>query len=866
MRTARGCLMRIRGLFGRERAEQEFAAELAMHLELHIEDGVQAGLTPSEARREALMKLGGLTAAQELYREQRGVVLLENLCRDFVYALRLLRKRPGFTTVAVLSLAVGIGANTAMFSLVNSVLLRPLPYPEPDRLIRPVRDITLPEYEALKQQSGIFTDVGGHQGPRERRFAYGEHDEWIGVLSITPGFFRTLKVPLWIGQEFSPMTPVRTVILSHNLWRRLMQARPDVVGEVIVLDGQPYTVAGVAASQLWLPDKADVFVPLLSTGSVGDLGANTQVIARLGPGVDRRQADSAAGAAAESFQRAYPEYATSKYRGLTLVSYQEWLVGDVRGKLLLLLGAVGLVLLIACFNLISLLLARLSARQREVAMRLALGSGRRRLFQQFLIENLLVCGMGGLAGVLGAYWLLDSFIAILPFNLPAATAIRLDLPVLAFAAGVTLGTGLLVSLVPALMFSRLNVQDTLKQTARGAGVRTGLRSVMVVSEIAAATALLACAGLLFHSLYRLNQQPLGFTPEGLLTFWTPAEPHTSATRQHNLTATLLEQLSALPGVRHVAAVSVLPLVGKNNFPAQRTGHPEQSIGGMEIRIVTPDYLETMGTPLRRGRGFSGHDTEQAVPVVLVNETLAHQWWPYENPIGDRIEVGSFRGRPLMPEATREVVGVVGDMKTLYLTEPARPTLFIPIAQARWYSAGMNWVIRAIRADAAGGLGGAVQRKIKEIAPGQRIERLRTMEQIIASTTANASFNATLFGSFAAFAVLLTALGVYGLLAFSVARRTNEIGTRMALGASPGQVLRLVLGQGLQLVAFGLASGVLGALVLGHSLSKLLFGVSPADPLTFAAVAGVLSATGFLASYLPARRATRVNPLAALRCE
>ncbi|HEU0138853.1 MAG TPA: ABC transporter permease [Bryobacteraceae bacterium] len=862
MRTLRRWLMRARGLFGRERIEREFAAELASHLELHIDEGVRAGLSPGEARRQALVMLGGLAPVQELYREQRGLPVLENLVRDFVYSLRLLRKSPGFTAVAILSLALGIGANTAMFSLVNAVLLRALPYPESGRLLHTVRDVTLPEYEALKQQSAIFSDVAGRQGPSEKRLDYGDRREWIAALRITPEFFRTLNVPLSMGGEFTSTTADRTVILSHDLWRRLMQARPDAVGQVVALDGKAYMVAGVAAPHLWLPDQADAFIPLNATGGFGDLGANTQVISRLAPGVDRRQANSAAAAAAGIFRRAYPEYARQD-QGIALVPFQEWLTGDVRGKLLLLSGAVGLVLSIACFNLIGLLLARLSARQREISVRLALGCSRGRLLQQFLMENLLVCIAGGVAGVLGAYWLLDFFLAILPFPLPSAAPIRVDLPVLAFAAGITLVAGLLVTLAPAWMFSQPNIQGTLKQSARGVGERTGLRSILVVSEIAAATALLIGAALFLHSLYLLNRQPLGFTPEGLLTFFAPPEPGAGAARNHSLISTLHEQFSGIPGVRRVAAVNVLPLAGKNNFPAQRAGHPEQSIGGMEIRLVTPDYFETMSTPLRRGRCFTALDTEQTVPVVLINEALSRQWWPHGNAIGDRIEVGTLRGKPVMREATREVIGVIGDMRILHLAEPARPTLYIPIAQARWYDGGMNWVIRA---DAGKGFAEVVRRKVKEVAPGQRIERMRSMEQIIATTTANPRFDAVLFGSFAASALLLAALGVYGLLAFSVAKRTSEIGIRMALGASPGQVLRLVLSQGLQLVAFGLAMGIAGALILGRYLSNLLFGISPADPLSFAAVAAVLSASGFLASYLPARRAMRVDPLQALRCE
>lgn len=859
MRTLRRWWMRARGLAGRGAADQDFAAELASHLEMHVEDGIRAGLTPAEARRQALIKLGGVASTVELHREQRGIPFVEHLVRDLVYSLRLLRKDRNFTVVAVLSLAIGIGANTAMFSVVNGVLLRPLPYPEPGRLLHSVRDVAFHEYEALKAQSPALAAVAGQQGPQQERFLYRNEDDWIDVLAVTPDFFRTIGVPLWMGREFSAATPDRTVILSHETYNRLLHGRSDAVGQIVRIDRQPYTIAGVAAPGLWLPEKADAFVPLLVKGTANDLGANTQLIARMGAG--REQANAAAAVASEVFRRQYPEYAAKQ--GIVLAGYQDWLVGDTARKLMLLSAAVGLVLLVACFNLVNLLLARLSARQREIAVRLALGSGRGRLLQQFVIENLVVCLAGGALGVFGAYLLLDSLVAAVPFTLPATAGISIDPSVLAFSLGVTIATSLVVSIVPVYACSRLNVQNTLKQAARTAGGRTRVRSALVVGEVAVATALLVSAMLLVNSFRNLNNEPLGFRLDGLLTFTTPVESQIGAQQWKRSVMAIHDSLQSIPQVRQVAATNVLPLAGKNNFPAQQAGHPEHSIGGMEIRIVTTDYFETMGTPLRSGRGFSLRDTERSPSVVVINEALAREWWPQQNPVGDRIDVGTLNGHPIMPEATREVIGVVADTKTIQLAEPTRPTLFLPIRQAGWYAGGMNWVVRA---DAPERLMESVRRKIKGIAPQQRVVRMRTMREIVASSTAGTRFDAVIFGSFAVFAVLLACVGVYGVLALSVWRRGSEIGTRMALGASRWQILNMVLRNGLGLVGIGLLAGLACALAARRALASLLYRVSPVDPLSLSMVAVLMLAAGLLASSLPAWRAARVDPTTALRCE
>jgi putative ABC transport system permease protein len=840
-------------------------------------------MPPEEARRAARRKLGNPTLIREEIYRMNTIDFLETFWQDLRYGLRVLRKSPGFTCVAVLSLALGIGANTAVFSLVHAVLLRSLPYPQPQQLVRVAKqgsqaDISIPEYEFWKEHGAAFASAAGDRGVADRYLVFGNTREWIKAATITADFFRTLAVPLPLGREFDPeetrATGPRAIVLSDSLWRRLFGADPKVLGRAVTLDDAIYTVVGVLPRGFWFPQSADAFVPLRPTGGLSDTGMNTNMIARLKPAISLRQAEAEMGTITEDFRRANASRVTHNYRGLMLIPYQDWLVGDVRTNLLLLFGAVALLLLIACSNLASLLLARLASRQKEIAVRLALGSSSGRLLRQFLIENLLLCIAGCLAGLLGAYWLLDGLLALIPFELPASAPIRLDLPVLAFTLGIALGTGLLFSLAPFLTAARLDVHETLKAAGRSAGagsVRQRTRSFLVVSEVALSVTLLVAAGLLIQSLYRMHQERLGFTPRGLITFRTsiPAEQRRNAAGLWSFESSLLQRLEALPGVQSVAAIDVLPLAGWSNLPTQREGHPAQSIGGMEVRKVTPSYFEAMGIPVRRGRSFTANDTVAQSPVILVNETLARAWWPQGSPLGDHIVIGRFRDRgfPEIRDSAREVIGIVADTKTAFLKEPAWPTVYIPAAQlSDGLAAGTGSVAWIVRTNLSTGLADALRRTIAEIDPRQRIGSLRSMEEIVGSTTASSRFDAWLFAIFAALALVLTAIGVYGLLSFSVARRTNEIGTRIALGASRADVLKMILRQGVTLIAIGLIVGLAGALALTRLLASLLFGVRPTDPVSFLAVSALLLCVGILASYLPARRATKVDPMAALRYE
>jgi putative ABC transport system permease protein len=861
--------------FRRKSWDEERARELEAYLEIETAENTGRGMPAAEARGAALRKLGNPTQIREEIYRMNSIGFIETLWQDLRYAARVLRKSPGFALMAVLSLALGIGANSAAFSVIHAVLLRSLPYPEPERLVRVGQqvthgDVSMPEYEFWKEHASSFASAAGYRGGGDRNLIAGSGQEWVRTMTVTSDFFRTLGIAPALGREFNldetrPRGP-QAVVLSDSLWRRSFGADPEIVGRSVVLDEISYSVVGVAPRGFWFPQSADAFVPLQPTGSLEDRGTNTQMIARLKPGVSLRQAAAEMPALTEGIRRAYPDRLKGQYRGLTVIPYQDWLVGDVRLNLLLLFGAVGLLLLIACSNLASLLLARLAARQREIAMRLALGSSRGRLLRQFLIENVLLTMAGGLAGLLAARGLLDALVALIPFNLPASAPIRLDAPVLAFTLAVAFITGVAFSLAPILTSSRLDLQEALKAGGRSAvDSRQRMRSVLVVSEVALSVTLLVAAGQLIQSLYRMHQERLGFTPRGLTTFSTPfgLEHRRSSADLWRYESTLLQRLQSLPGVSSVAGINVLPLTGFSNLPTQREGHTENSIGGMEVRLITPRYFEVMSIPMRQGRAFVDSDTGSSPPVILVNETLARQWWPKGSPIGDRIVIGRFQGRDFGSTTAREVVGVAADTKTALLKEPPRPTVYIPAAQMLNASGGMTWILRA---DRSAGLAAAVPRAIAEIDSHQRVGRIRAMDEIVAATATSSRFNAWLFGFLAGLALLLTAIGVYGLLSFSVARRTSEIGTRMALGASRANVLGLVLKQGVALIAIGLVLGLVGALAATRFLATLLFGVRATDPASFLGVSGLLLAVGLVASYLPARRATKVDPMVALRYE
>jgi predicted permease len=598
------------------------------------------------------------------------------------------------------------------------------------------------------------------------------------------------------------------------------------------------------------------------------------MIGRLKPGLNVREAAAETVKWREPFRREsrLPYPLDPGYQGLTPSPFQYWLTGDVRLILLAIFAAAGVLLLIACSNVASLILARLTGREREVAVRLALGSSRPRLVRQFLTENLLLSAAGGAGGFFLASWALPALLSWIPWQLPAASPIRLDVPVMTFTFAVAVVAGLLLSLAPCLSSSRLDIHEGLKDGGHVAGntrARHWARTTLVVGQIAMSAVLLVSAMLLSQSLYRLSHQELGFDPRGLTTFRLAVDSANDGSARpdmRSLEKTLLDRVRSLPGVRSAAGVNTLPFNGPNNYPTQRYGHPEQSFGGMEIRFVTPDYFETMGIPIRSGRGFNDADDAGAPPVIAVSESVARRWWQNGQPLGDMVVIGLFQDRPIpkgsTPDSPRTIVGVVGNTKSVDIKERSRPTVYIPYAQA-YAHPDPSWVVR-------GNLPKTFAEHLRAVAtqvdPRFRVQSLRTMDDTIVSITADSRFNTLLFGMFAGTAVLLASIGVFGLLSFSGAQRTREIGTRLALGASRANVMRLILKEGAAMLAAGLLIGIGGALELTRFLSRLLFGIQANNAASYFAAGVLLLLVGILASYVPARRAMKIDPMTALRNE
>ena len=868
-----GAIRNVWNLFRRRRLDDDLRHELDTHFALIEEEESRAGHTIDEARREARLRFGNPRAYRELALE--GVIArrLDHVGQDLRQALRMLRRNPGFTLAAVLSVTLGIGANTAMFSVINAVLVRPLPYLQPSRLVAITRykiagSLTIPEYDVLRAQPAIFSSVGAYRGAGEARLDWGAGHEWIQTMSVSANLLPTLGIEPALGRTFqaAETTPggPGAVIVSDRVWRRDLNADPTVLGRVMTIDDASVVIVGVLPAQFWLPQPVDALVPLRPTGSPSDLGANTDVVARLPDSIDVDRAQAAVTTLTERLREA--DGASRRFQPLVVHSMHNALVGDVSANLLLLFGATGLLLLLGCVNVTMLLMSRIAARGKEIAVRIALGSGAGRLFEQFLLENLVLAALGCAASVASAYWLVSVLVAWIPFDLPSSTPIRVDRTVLAFAVALAVMTALLLTIVPVLAARRVDAQRALKSVGRGAGeqaIRRRTRNLLVIAEVGLSTMLLVGAGLLVHSLYRLMDQRLGFNPAGLTTFVTPLERYRSGVARSTFIRTVAERLRGMPGVRGVAATDVLPLAGFGNFPTQRAGHPDQSIGAMEIRTVTPDYFQVLGTPLLGGRAFSANDTTSTPTVAIVNQTVEREWWPTGHAVGDQLIIGMFRGRRWGNDSPRQVVGLVADAKDGSLGDDPSPTVFIPMDQPAGDERSITWVVRT---DDTSRFVNNLRSIIANVDPGQRILRVRTMDDVVSATTATSRFNASLFLILAGVAMALAVIGLYGVLSFIVAMRRQEVGIRVALGADRAQVFGIFLRQGLALTITGLMAGFGGAFLLARFLSTLLYQVRPADPASFGAVALVFLLVGAAASYLPARRAAGLDPAAVLRSD
>ncbi len=805
---------------------------------------------------------------------------MDTLRQDILYALRRLAHAPGFSLVAIATLALGIGANSAIFSVINAVLVRPLPYAEPEQLVmvsatwkdKPV--VMSPQNfldvaAATQTLQGLAaTDTGGvtltGRGAPER----------LEGATVSASFFDVLGVPPLVGRGFvageNEPGHTKVVVLGERLWGSRFGADPAIVGQSILLNREPHLVVGVAPAAAGFPEGAQLWRPMEYDASFRTLSRGAwylTVVGRLRPGVSVAEARAELATIAGRLEKQYPEH--NEGVGATARPLQAALVGPSRTALLVLLGAVGLVLLIACVNVANLLLARVAARETELAVRAALGAGRRRLVRQLLTESVLLSLLGGAAGVLLAYASLGSLLALQPEGVPRLAEVRIDRAVMLFAAALSMATGLFFGVFPALHTTARPTAQTLREGSRSVLTGSGrrLRGTLVAAQVALAMMLLAGAGLLLRSFDRLRRVDPGFRTENALSFRLslpetayPEEPRVAA-----FYSELQRRLAALPGVRGTGAVMGLPLSGlmfQLTFDVEgRAPVPFAQQPSMQVRVATPGYLEAMGIPLRRGRMLEASDTAGSRPVVVLSESAVRRFFPDEDPIGKRINVG-WRRPDDMPKAGGEVVGIVGDVRELGLAKDHPPEIYIPHAQLPTNS--MDVVLRS-SLDARS-LTRSVERVVAELDPELPLARVQTLETIVARSVSEPRFYMVLLGAFAAMAVGLAALGIFGVMSYAVVQRSREIGIRVALGADPRDVRGMVLRDALVLTLSGVSAGLAGALALSRVIASLLFQLSPTDPATLAAVAAGLTAVALLASYLPARRATRVDPLEALRSE
>ena len=805
---------------------------------------------------------------------------MTDFIQDLRFGLRMLSKNPGLTAAAVITLALGIGANSAIFSVVDTVLLRPLPYEDPDRLVmvwetnlsrgRDRNVVSVPNFFDWRSASRSFEQMGAFS-TYSVTYNGGDEPERVTAGSASVGFFSTLRAGAFMGRVFQDddysSATKDIVVVSHQFWQNRLASDPNVIGRRLVFEGTPATVVGVLPPEFRFSfRRTEVWQPWIfdDEDRQNRKSHYLRIVGRLKSDVSSTQAQAEMDGIASRLAQEYPKWMTGW--GVRVVSLHDEIVREFRPALLVLLGTVGLVLLIACANVANLLLSKATAREKEIAVRLSLGAGRARLIRQLLTENLLLFLLGGAVGVAAAYWSVGSLISLTPFRIPRAHEIVFDSRIFIFALVVSFLTGIAFGLVPALRAVRTGLGQSLKESGARSGFhRDKVRGALVVAEIALSLILLIGAGLLIRSFSRLLQVDPGFNPERALAV-TLALPSFKYPETHHYAAfhkELIERYQALPGVRSVAGVNDLPL---GPLGATRSfiieGRPLPGPGEkvpLPFIFVSPGYFRTMGIPLMKGRPITDRDDADALPVLVINQSMAKRFWPDEEPVGQRL---SFQGQE---GPWYEIVGVVGDTRQEGLDEPMQGTMYAPYTQNTWN--WMRWMTLVLRMETEPmSLAAAVRREVREMDPELPVLQVRTLEDQVADSVADRKFSLILLGSFAAIALVLAAVGIYGVMAYAVSQRTREIGLRMALGARMGEVVALVMRQGMRLVIIGIALGVAGALVLTRLMESLLFGVTATDPLTFVGVPLVLAAVAFLANLIPALRASRVDPITALRYE
>jgi len=878
MRWLRALLLRLGEFRGRNRREQEFAAEMHSHLQMHIDDNLRAGMSPEEARRNALIKLGGVEQTKELYRERRGLPVLEVLLQDLRFAARMLRKNPGFTAVAVLTLALGMGATSSIFSVVDNVLFRPLPYANHEHLLRITEThpgsvstgLTYATFLDLDRDAKTIENISAH---REWLFNLtgGREPQQVGGALVSGNFFNALGSSPLLGrvllpEDDRPGGDNRVVVLSYALWQSRFGSDPRIIGKTIEVNAERLTVIGVMRPDFDFPHLAELWCPLVPGGEFrtnrrahlltviatrkhnetlsgvnGELVAFAESVEKLNPGVDDPSLT------------------------LSAVSLQKSMVAPVRPALILLFFAVALLLLMACANVANLLLARTAARRKEIAVRLALGASRLRLARFLLTESVFVSLLGGTVGLLMAQFGLAFIRTQSNDDFPRFAEIHLDWRGFVFAFGISVFSGLFFGLAPALSGTTFNLNAPLKEgVCQTAGSNRRLSSsALTVLQFALATILLTSAGLLGGSLLRVLNVSPGFNPVRLLTLNVFLSPVQYPERDPKVAVVLhdmLERIRALPGVRSAGLVNALPITGGPGTDFVIEGRPTPRLGdepGADIRVADPGYFSAMGIPLIAGRTFQDTDRSTSSRVVVINQTLARTFWPNESPLGKRITMKDWG-----PPMTGEIIGVVGDVKGDGLDAVVAPMIYWPYTQ---FGLVFNTMVVRTDGDPLRMISG-VKDAIWFLDKNQPVSNIRTIEQLLSDSVARRRLYVVLLGVFAVVALLLAAAGIYGVVSYSVSQKTREIGIRLALGAERRDVLRLILGNGAMLALFGEAIGFLVALGLSRLIASMLFGVSATDPMTFAVVAVLLTAVALVACFAPARRAMRVDPMVALRYE
>jgi len=816
---------------------------------------------------------------------------LEDAGRDFRFAVRSLAKMPGFTAIAILVMAVGIGANTAVFSVINTVLLKPLTYPDAQSLVQLMNTsdqgsfpgANVPKFNIWHQQTSIFQDVAGYDtGGAGLNLTGGSEPEQVQGIHVTADYFRLFGAPVVLGRTFTAEEDSphggNVAVLSYGLWKRRFGGDLNIVGTNIQLDGQPYQVVGVIGREFVSEQPGDLWLPFQFDLNSKDMAHYFQVGARLKPGITAQMANARLKLTADEFRRTYPP----AQGGFGVTSMQEVIVGDTRTSLLVLLGAVGLVLLIACANVANLLLIRATGRKREIATRSALGASRGQIVRQLLTESLVVSLAGGVLGLIFGFAGVRLLLALSPGDIPRigenGSAVTLDMNLLMFTLGVSLLTGILFGLVPAVSASRTNLAAALNESSNrsGVGFRSGkVRSLLAISEMALALVLIIGATLLIRTFIKLHAVDPGFDTHNVLTMVMSISgqrfQNTAGVAQLIRDGT--ERLNAVPGVTSAAAACCLPLQGGFGLPFDVVGRPKgnyPSTGGAGYYSVSWSYFDAFKAPIVRGRNFTEHDNGSAPGVVIINEAMARQYWPKGNPLDDRLLIGAGVG-PEFAEPPRQIIGVVGDMRDGGLDTDPAPTMYIPVAQMPDKVTALNsriaplwWIVRTKRDPHTAT--NAVTVALREASGGLPVAHVRSMDEIVISSTSRQRFNMMLLTIFGSSALLMAAIGIYGLMAYSVQQRTQELGIRMALGAQASNIRNMVIRQGLVLALIGVVIGIGGALWLTHFLASFLFGVKAWDPTAFVITPVLLMAVALFAVWIPARRATRVDPMAALRFE